>query len=471
MNLNWVPRSQLVQSIAINASIIQSIKLLQYAREELEAFVLEECQRNPLIELAGESEAATDHSAVSASKSRSELDSFRSGVSGMSGRGDGPATSLPSGDDSPRPENFVPDSVTLRDYLSSQRGSAFRDPVDLAIASHIIASLDEDGYLRMDLEPIADSSETSIERVDRVLSRIQEMDPPGVGARDLSECLRIQLKEKRLLTPELERLLNNLPLLATHKYQELASICGVCLESLKALVRQIKELDPRPGRRFDHTPLVPAIADVTVFLRDDGTLMTTLNSNALPRVLVNRQYYSEVRARCRGGDDIKFVTDCLKNANMLVRSLDQRAQTILKVATEIVVRQNDFLLRGIEHLKPLILKEVADAVGIHQSTVSRAVANKYIMTPVGLFELKYFFANSISAEGDRDARASEAVRYRIKQMIAEERAHAVLSDDAIVQELRREHVQIARRTVAKYRESMDIPSSHQRRRMRMAEMS
>jgi RNA polymerase sigma-54 factor len=345
---------------------------------------------------------------------------------------------------------------------------ALRSPADLTIAAEIIESLDDDGYLRRDIGMIADALNTSEAHTEAVLGKIQKMDPVGVAARNLPECLRLQLEDERRLTPAMATLLDNLPLLANYEYRQLAVICGVEVDDILAMAKEIKDLDPRPGRRFDCGPIMPALPDVTVELRDDGTFVTELNTNLLPRVLVNREYYSEVKAKCRGTSDVKFVVDCIKSANWLVRSLDQRAQTILKVATEIVARQRDFLLHGVEHLKPLNLKQVADTVGIHQSTVCRAISNKYMMTNRGLYELRFFFANSVAAADGGESLSADSVRHKIRQMIASETAATVLSDDAIVKELRGSGVDIARRTVAKYREGMNIASSCQRRRQKYA---
>jgi RNA polymerase sigma-54 factor len=489
MNLNFSRQTQQVQSQAITAQLIQSIKLLQYNQRELEAFISEEAEKNPLIEVSG----VGDSPYKSGPADLSSLPGYDQPTKGgevtqvfadsCRDRGpedpkltqsertfqSAPIRGVGSSVESYRGvEATIAASVTLRDHLRGQLGMALRSPADLTIATELIESLDDDGYLRRDIGMIADALNTSEAHTAAVLGKIQKMDPAGVAARNLPECLRLQFEDEGRLTPAMASLLDNLPLLANYEYRQLAIICGVEVDDILAMAKEIKDLDPRPGRRFDCGPVMPALPDVTVELRDDGAFVTELNTNLLPRVLVNREYYSEVKAKCRGTSDVKFVVDCIKSANWLVRSLDQRAQTILKVATEIVARQRDFLLHGVEHLKPLNLKQVADKVGIHQSTVCRAISNKYMMTNRGLYELRFFFANSVAAADGGESLSADSVRHRIRQMIDSETADTVLSDDAIVKALRSSGVDIARRTVAKYREGMNIPSSSQRRRRKCA---
>ena len=482
MNLRFVPQNRQVQSQTITAQVIQSIKLLQCSHVELEAFISEEAERNPLIELSGpagrssvslpqpdgsDRHAGADEGSA-AWKGPEQVFHGKGTASGPTGSSSWQGGGSGQFGSHPDLEAYVAAGTTLSDHLHRQLGTAFQDPADLMVATEIIGSLDDDGYLRRDAVLIADALSTTESRVEAVLEKVQRMDPAGIGARDLSECLRLQLEDRDRLTPAMSRLLDHLPLLAEYDYRKLAGICGVDVDEVLAMAREIRVLDPRPGLRFDCQPVVPALPEVLVELQDDGTFVTELNARLLPRVLVNRQYYSEIRSRCRGGDETRFVTDCIKTANWLVRNLDQRAQTILKVATEVVARQRDFLLLGVEHLKPLNLKDVADAVGIHQSTVCRAISSKYMMTNRGMFELKFFFANSVSATDGNESLSADTVRHRIRQLISSEAADEILSDDAIVKELRDGGVDIARRTVAKYREGMHIPSSLQRRRQKRA---
>jgi RNA polymerase sigma-54 factor len=460
MNYSWRPIAQQAQTTTLSAQIIQSIRLLQLTRDELETFISEQCEKNPLIELARPAQSAED----------------RSMAQGVGGRpvplGSGPraqATS-PAHDADRMSHDLVAERPSLREHLLHQLGSStFRDPGIRRLAIEIIESLGDDGYLQRDLRSIASAVGFSQADAAAALSFVQELDPAGIAARDLRECLRLQLRDRDQLTASMESLLDHLPLLAKHAYAQLAGICRAELGELMGLVRQIRALDPRPGRRFDADPIIPAVPDVTVTVDQSGVLITTLNAHGLPRVLVDREYYSKIRTGCRGVNETRFVSDCLREANWLVRNLEHRADTILKVATEIVIQQQEFFFHGIERLKPLTLKQVADAIGVHQSTVCRTISNKFMMTPNGLFELKFFFANSIPATNGSD-HSTDTVRHRIKQLLNLE-SDKVLSDEAIVKALKREGVEIARRTVAKYREEMRIPCSLQRRRLKQADLA
>jgi RNA polymerase sigma-54 factor len=295
------------------------------------------------------------------------------------------------------------------------------------------------------------------------------LDPPGVFARSLSECLAIQLKSRDRFDPAMQALIANLELLARRDFQTLKKLCGVDEEDLIDMLAEIRKLDPKPGTSFETSVSEAIVPDIVVRAAPDGSWMIELNPDALPRVLVNQDYFAKVsRGTQKNSADQAFLNECLQNANWLTRSLDQRARTIMKVATEIVRQQDAFLANGIGHLRPLNLKTVADAIKMHESTVSRVTSNKYMLTPRGLFELKYFFTVSIGSAEGGDSHSAEAVRHRIRAMIQEESAEAVLSDDDIVDVLKKAGIDLARRTVAKYREAMSIPSSVQRRREKRA---
>jgi len=262
----------------------------------------------------------------------------------------------------------------------------------------------------------------------------------------------------------MEKLLENLDLLAKHDFAALQKVCEASRSDLMEMIAEIRNLNPRPASQFDSEPVSELIPDVFVKLRNDGGWAIELNSDALPKVLVNRTYHAEISKSVVSDQDKEFMVDCLHSANWLVRSLDQRAQTILKVATEIVKQQDMFFAEGVEHLKPLNLKTIAENIKMHESTVSRVTSNKYIMTERGIFEMKYFFNSALSATDGGDLHSAITVRHKIKALIEAETIDRILSDDTIVNLLKDEGVEIARRTVAKYRESMSIPSSVQRRR-------
>jgi len=332
------------------------------------------------------------------------------------------------------------------------------------IGQYLIDLVDDSGYLSGDLTAAAEKLGTGVAEVETVLAVLQTFDPPGICARDLAECLAIQLKENDRYDPAMQALISRLDLLAKRDFSALKKICGVGDEDLADMIAEVRRLNPKPGHAFGSALVQPIVPDVFVRPAPDGAWIVELNSDTLPKVLINQSYYSEVSATARRDTDKSYLTECLQSATWLVRALDQRARTILKVANEIVRQQDAFFAHGVEYLRPLNLKTVAEAISMHESTVSRVTANKYMATSRGIFELKYFFTSAIAAAHGGEAHSAESVRHRIKQLIDAEPAADVLSDDTIVEKLREAGVDIARRTVAKYREAMRIPSSVQRRR-------
>jgi RNA polymerase sigma-54 factor len=369
-----------------------------------------------------------------------------------------------SNDDAYNLEAFVAAEITLRDHLSEQLAVAFAAPMQRMIGQYLIDLVDDSGYLPPDLGQAADKLGASQKDVDAVLAVLRKFDPPGVCARNLSECLAIQLRELNRYDPAMQALVEHLDLLAKRDIAALRRLCGVDDEDITEMIGEIRRLDPKPGLKFGASRMQTVVPDVYVRPGPDGGWHVELNSDTLPRVLVNQVYYTKLSKTIRKDGDKSYFTDCLQNATWLVRALDQRARTILKVATEIVRQQDGFFTHGVAHLRPLNLKAVADAIQMHESTVSRVTANKYMATNRGSFELKYFFTASIASADGGEAHSAEAVRHHIKQLIDGEEAAAILSDDTIVERLRETGIDIARRTVAKYREAMRIPSSVQRRR-------
>jgi RNA polymerase sigma-54 factor len=335
----------------------------------------------------------------------------------------------------------------------------------------LIDSVDEAGYLRADLADVAHRMGVEPAAVETVLHILQGFDPVGVGARDLAECLALQLKAQNRHDPAIAALLTRLDLVARRDLAALSQLCGVDTDDVADMITEIRGLTPKPGLAFGMEPVQPVVPDVFVRVGADGGWAIELNSDTLPRLLVNSRYYSQVSKGARDRDSKNYLAECLNNANWLVKSLDQRARTILKVATEIVRQQDGFLTYGVRHLRPLNLRTIADAISMHESTVSRVTSNKYISTPRGLFELKYFFTASIQAVNGAEAHSAEAVRDRIREMIQNEEPVEILSDDRIVSLLTADGVNIARRTVAKYREAMRIPSSVERRRLKSPQES
>jgi len=485
------------QSLIMTPQLMQSIRLLQMTHMELERFVDDEIERNPLIDRANPREDAPVEAPSDDETPSAEADWFDQAEAGLSSAAiadkldstleniypDDPGTSERLSPDlssqwrsAPGAGQAAPDgfdfedmaaaAVTLRDHVAEQIAFAFADAADRLIAAELADALEETGYLAADLKEVATRLGTSELDVRRVLAVCQGFEPAGIFAADLAECLALQLKARDRLDPAMRALLANLALLARRDFQSLKRLCGVEEDDLLDMLGEIRGLDPRPGLAFAGGTAEVIVPDVIVRAAGDGSWAVELNSETLPRVLVDQVYFRQVSARTKDAAEREFLSECLQNANWLARSLDQRAKTILKVASEIVRQQDMFLLHGVRHLRPLNLRTVADAIGMHESTVSRVTANKYMLTPRGAFELRYFFTAAIASAEGGDAHSSEAVRDRIRELIDGEQE--VLSDDAIVDILRKSGVDIARRTVAKYREGMNIPSSVQRRREKRA---
>ena len=371
-------------------------------------------------------------------------------------------------DDLPGIDGLSADRPTLAEHLHDQARAAFRDPRSHAIAAYLIDLVDEAGYLSEPLEEVARRLGIDLAQAEEVLAVLQTFDPAGVCARSLSECLKIQAREADRLDPAMEALLDNLDLLARGDLPALRRICGVDQEDMADMIQELRSYNPKPGLAFGSVTTQTVVPDIYVRKMASGGWGVELNAATLPRVLVNRTYYAELSARASKAERL-FLSECLQSANWLVKALDQRARTILKVATELVRQQEDFFEHGVRALKPLNLKHIAEAIGMHESTVSRVTANKFLACHRGVFELKYFFTSAIQSADGGDAHSAEAVKQRIKELIDQEKPGAILSDDKLVEILVAEKFDIARRTVAKYREALKIPSSVQRRRLKMLE--
>jgi RNA polymerase sigma-54 factor len=477
------------QGLVMTPQLQQAIKLLQMSNLEIQDFVETELERNPLLERTDlSSDAPSREEPVAAAETDTQ---FSDGSHGADGDGAvtgsdsaAPVTdspTMPSGDASfsnPRSSGQVSldgeaydfaanisRDITLSEHLTSQLALNFKDPVDLLIGQYLIGMVNEAGYLTGDVKSVAEMLGTSEDHVARVLNILQTFDPPGVFASDLQDCLRIQLQELNHYDPAMAIMLENLPLVAKRDFHALKNLCKVSLEDVQDMFAELRGLNPKPGHAFGSDPVIAVVPDVYVRAAQDGSWLVELNSDALPKVLVNNQYMAKVSRNAQKTEDKLFLSECHAQASWLVKSLDQRAKTILKVAREIVKQQDAFLVLGVQHLRPITLKMVADAIEMHESTVSRVTSNKYMVTPRGHFELKYFFTNAIqSSTEDGDTHSAESVRHRIKEMISHETADNILSDDDIVEALKAASIDIARRTVAKYRESLNIQSSVGRRR-------
>ncbi len=486
------------QTLVMTPQLQQAIKLLQLSNLELADYVETELEKNPLLDREhAEAEApapeapAEPADAAPLDKTLSE-ENFGTAADLDAGRDDlytdesRAERNTPSSSDPPLAdwsrtgsgggdldddfEGSLTAETTLKGHIESQLTIAGLPPHQRFIAEVLIESLDEAGYLRADLAEVAERLGASIEDCESTLAVLQGFDPAGVFARDLVECLSLQLKERDRLDPAMQTLLKRLDLVARRDLAGLSALCGLDLADITDMIAEIRTLNPKPGLAFGAEPVQPVVPDVYVRESTDGTWHVELNSDTLPRVLVNARYYAEVNRGARSREDKTYLTDCLNSANWLVKSLEQRARTIVKVASEIVRQQDSFLTSGVRHLRPLNLRLIADAIGMHESTVSRVTSNKYMATPRGVFELKYFFTSAIQSANGGEAHSAEAVRDRIKELVENE-ADDVLSDDRIVTILSNDGIDIARRTVAKYRDALRIPSSVERRRLRQSETS
>ena len=366
-------------------------------------------------------------------------------------------------------DRAVADAPDLRSHLLQQLSFGVPDQAERLIGAFLIEQLDESGYLAIDLADAAEALGTDAASVERVLAKLQRFEPSGIFARDLRECLKLQLVDRNRFDPAMEALLARLDLLAARDMRKLCDVCGVSAEDMREMVAEIRALDPKPALRFERSYEQSVVPDVLMTLQPAGGWRIELNPQTLPRVLVNHAYYAEV-SRASTKADKSFLTERFQSANWLVKALNQRAETILKVSIEIVKQQDGFFRHGIAHLRPLVLRDVAEAIEMHESTVSRVTTNKYISTPRGVFELKYFFTQGLPSSNGAEAHSSASVRHRIKVLIDGEQADAVLSDDRIVEMLRGEGIEVARRTVAKYRDALNIPSSARRRREKMSSL-
>jgi RNA polymerase sigma-54 factor len=477
------------QTLVMTPQLQQAIKLLQMSNMELGDFVAQEIEQNPLLERAEESPedgetaplaassmpveqakpaAAAEHSPAPLSGTGTDASPSEEDDHWASDGSSGEEAFTPSHGGSFDEDEFsaarnIAERPSLREYLMEQIHVDILEPADRFIAAALVELLDEAGYLPADLELVRTQLGAAPRHFEEVIAQLQRFDPPGIFARSLKECLTLQLRDKNRLDPAMAILLQHLDLVAKREHKALMKLCGVDAEDLSEMIDEIRQLNPKPAMVFVSDVAPPIVADV-MLRPQPGGWHVELNSDTLPRVLANDRYYAKVQASAHTKSDKEYLSDRWQQANWLVKALQQRAVTILKVAAEIVRQQDAFFVHGVQHLRPLILRDIAAAVEMHESTVSRVTQNKYIATPRGLFELKYFFTTALARNDSGESVSSESVRERIKKLIEGETPAEILSDDRITEILRAEGIDIARRTVAKYREAMHIASSAQRRR-------
>ena len=483
---------RLGQSLVMTPQLQQAIKLLQLSNMELSEFVESELENNPLLERDEAAPAETPElepvdgdSFVDAPAlddlnlgdpkdiemmTAVELDANTTDAYEDGGVSVGQSSLSPSASgydgDFPGLEETLAEQVSLRTHLDTQLGLANLPGHDAIIAAYLIDQVDESGYLSEPIEDIVAALGADEAHVLDVLRTLQSFEPTGIFARNLAECLSLQLIERDRFDPAMQVFIENLDLVASREFTKLSNLCDVDAEDITDMLSELRELDPKPGLSFAAELCEPIIPDVLMVAHPKGGWVIELNHETLPRVLVNTTYHARVLETPMTREDKKYLAEQFQTANWLVRALHQRATTILKVSSEIVRRQDAFFKKGVTHLKPMVLRDVADEIEMHESTVSRVTSNKYIVTPRGIFELKYFFSSSIGATDGGDAHSAESVRFRIKELIDAEDPKRILSDDKLVKLLVEDGYDIARRTVAKYRESLRIGSSVERRKQK-----
>ena len=501
------------RSLVMTPQLQQAIKLLQLTSMDLTAYVEQELERNPLLDRErpdnlGDTGAAAADDTANRDAPGSEVDSADAGsdvsspdsadalvndlaVAERAADTDADYENVWDGDrsvdsgglggtspwgkggggfdeDGASWEESIADQPTLRVHLETQLNLECKDPADQMIGLRLIDLIDQDGYMRADMAELSEELGADLTQVEALLSQIQTLEPVGIGARNLAECFALQLKDRDRYDPAMQGLVENLQLLADKDFKTLRAICGVDGDDLVDMISELKLLDPKPGSSFEAPPVEVVAPDVLMRRGPDGDWIVELNPETMPRVLVDTGFCESLRAKVREKTDREFLTENLSSANWLVKALQQRAHTILKASAEIVRRQDAFFQHGVIALRPMTLKDVAEVIEMHESTISRVVNGKYVATPRGVVELKSFFTAAIAGVGGGETSSAEAVRLKIKRLIDEEASNAVLSDDQIVALLKIDGIEIARRTVAKYREALYIPSSVQRRRQKLA---
>jgi RNA polymerase sigma-54 factor len=478
------------QSLVMTPQLRQAIQLLQYSNLEASQFIEDELAKNPLLEKADATETVTaletappvapetlDATSFAGTGMMPEADNVPLDIdvsntydAGTSADGYAGSGGRDDEDGFNAIEALGGRGPNLREHLEQQARLAFHTQAELVMAAALIAALDPAGRLAEPPEAIAATLGVTLERLEAVRGKMLRFDPAGIFARDLAECLSVQLAERNRLDPAMAAMLRHLDLLARRDMRTLMDICGVDAADLAEMVAEIRRLNPKPGAQFEHEPLQPLIPDVLMRpmpMKIDGIgdWMLEINPETMPRLLIRRGFHARMAASA-SRETKTFLSEQLQGATWLVKALEARTQTILRVSAEIVRRQDGFFRHGISHLRPLTLRDIATEIELHESTVSRVTSNKSIATPRGIFELKFFFTTALSGANGQ-THSAEMVRHRVQHLIAAENPRNILSDDTLAALLQKEGIDIARRTVAKYREALRIPGSAQRKREKM----
>ena len=479
------------QSLVMTPQLQQAIKLLAASNLEIETFIADALEANPLLDTGGPAEVGEPERIEIAAPSGEDAPSDQLMLAGGGegdapldlssvdrdwDTGDGAAPSMRDAEwgaaasgglgepgDAPDWEQLRAAEITLAEHLEGQIGALTKDPRTGFIARHIVGMLDDAGYLGISLEEVAEDLGVELFEAEAGLALVQSLDPSGVGARNLAECIAIQAREADRYDPCMAALISNLDLVARGEVERLKRLCRVDDEDFTDMLRELRGYNPRPGLAFTSSDSSSVVPDILITANAAGGWEIALNEDTLPKLIVNRGYFLELNAGATSRESQSWLKEKLADAHWLIRALDQRQKTILKTAAEIVKQQDGFFRRGVAELRPLTLREVAEQIGMHESTVSRVTSNKYLACARGTFELKYFFTSGV-ASADGEGASSAAIKARIKALIDAETAKHILSDQQLAEMLQKEGFDLARRTVAKYREAIGLGSSAERRR-------
>ncbi len=482
------------QSLLITPQLRQAINLLQMSNLELNSLINEELAANPLLE---REDGDQPEEGEPAEKNIDDYDPPAAGSDEESFSPDIDYDNEFDDDGSDREGYDIPETYGWKDYalnknagnspspdfdffeqklsaekslydiINEQINTAFSSSKEKIIAAVLKEQLDDSGYFRGDIGQISQKLHIRPLRIQKILNRMKSFEPTGIFAENLAECIALQLQEQNLLTPDMKKLLQHLNLLADGKYKELSNILKIHPEALTKMIRLIRQVNPKPTADYFSPASQYIIPDIFVRRAPDRSYIVELNNMSLPRLLINRRYYIRIsQSEDKNKNTKRYLKTQLNNAGFLIKALNQRASAILRVSEEIVKNQYDFFEKGINFLKPLTLKDIADAAEMHESTVSRVTTGKYMHTPLGIFELKYFFSTAAGSYRGDENTSARSICHKIKKYIENEKTDNILSDDNISEQLAREGFKVARRTVAKYRESMGIPSSSLRRRQK-----
>ena len=478
------------QSLVMTPQLQQAIKLLQMTNLELCQYLENQQAENPFLEIDTNTQESQNDDYQTQDETSNLSDDMQSGKSisedpssnqDYENRYETELNERPKLD-SPSPiskntstedfddyiSNLASRPETLKEHVRKQISLELKESKDLLIASVLTDYLEPTGWLTTKIEEIANEINCHVDEVNGVLVKLQKLEPAGVFAKNLSECLKLQLEEKSLLSEGIKVLLDNLDLLAKGEIKQLIKITNFTQEEISQSIALIRSLNPKPGETFLYDETIQNSPDVIVTKGRNGWVVE-LNKSTLPAVVIDENYISKMTLKKQDSNSSSYVADTIASARWLKRSVEQRNSTTLTIASAIIAQQEDFLKNGLSHLKPMVLRDIASNVGMHESTVSRVTTGLTIETPRGCFAMKYFFSVSLNSAENGESHAATAVRVAIKKLISEEPAKKPLSDEAIAIIMKKDGIDLARRTVAKYREIMKIPSSAQRRRQTILE--